>query len=286
MQFKLMNDMFNDAKQRGSIKYYDLDKKKAPVDIMNEKGEYSMPTWYIPTSNGYGTIKKGVIRNESTLKKLIQPKEMLKTSNMYFGGGGTRRRTRFGDYTPTVASLSKGNINYYSPNAKNWATINGSTPGTFERSGQDYYSKGFFYGPRMGGNPSNDYSTALFLNRTCNNINTRDSKKNPGLLYDSTSQMVAFGKKRRRSHFGSTLQPGPAYNNRKNILYGGGTNQKEMKPSLGYGYISTAKPLTAFGKRRKSLFGGNCKQLKFNNDSIKEGSTISISPNGKIKVKN
>ncbi len=352
MQFKLMDDLFNKLGKKGSVKYYDLDNKKPPIEIIDKDGNYSMPTWYIPKTDGKGMLKKGIITNENILQKIVElDSDHLPTKNVSFGGlrknntqfgfgsiprknrklvrktvvkatgvrirrprmGIIRRRnqTRFGastDYTPTIDGRASASI-FNKSSTKSWADINGSTPGTFERSGEDYYSKNYFYGPRMGGNPSNDYSTALFLNRNCNNMNTRDYSKKPGLLYDSPNQMISssgFGGLRRRpvvrprskSRFGlSLIRPAKAYDNSISITpYGGGTNKKENIPSLGNGYIASAKPYNPigngnktqlFGKRKKSKrshFGSNCKGLKFND--VKEGSVIELSSNGKIKVKN
>jgi hypothetical protein len=279
-QYKLLSDKFSKRKD-SYINYYDLSKKKVPAFLTDSKGDYSMPTWYIPSGNNNGKLYTGIISTQDKLNKLL-----------------SKRTNNFGNVIPDIGTLAKYGKTFSDGKGfniqnsfaeeiqKKWGnSLNSGTLGReFGPGGTDkIYSNGYYNNIRMGV-PGGDLDTALSLNSKCNIENNSKAKNmTPGMIYDSENpQIVGFGKKSlsRRVKFGNLYQQmGPSYTFPKiNSDYTGGLQNNQVKPGkissktfIGQApdYMPNVRSANSFGK--KKLIG--------------PGTILSIK-NRKIKIKN
>ena len=300
-----------------AVTYYDLSKYPPPKAIMEADGNFSMPTWYIPSGkSGYGTLHTGV--KKTGLKSLVT---------------NFSRGSRFGEIAaPEVGGWAKYGKNF--PNGKGMEIPNSFTNDITNMWGDDYlvagtvgrefgpgntgkiYSNDYVNNIRMAGFPSGDLSTVLFNNRNCNTLQSDNSNMSPGLIYDSKSpQVVGFGRSRRcrfgnpncgcekcnckkNTNFGSYClysQMGPAYTkSRIDTSLGGATQIPFIRPDkisdneIFLGKVPGYNPLNAFGLKPKRKICVKpkrkvCVKPKVSK-KIKEGDTIYLK-NKKIKVK-
>jgi hypothetical protein len=153
--------------------------------------------------------------------------------------------------------------------------------------------------------PGGDLDTTLNLNRACN-IALPPSNivlNNPGMIYDSPNPQISSFGKRRKYRFGQDLYqqmgPTPITNNMLYDKYLGGGQNEPVKPykidnpklfidkSPVYDVLQS---VTSFGLKNKNVVKlvkpkNKVKKVKHKKKRvIKPGDTLSISPNGKIKV--
>jgi hypothetical protein len=269
-QYKLLSDKF--SKQNGSyINYYDLSKYKVPSFLTDREGNYSMPTWYLPSGNSKGKLFIGIISSPAKFNKLL-----------------STRNTKFGDVIPQINTLTKNgkafpdgkgfNIqdSFANKIMQQWGSgdnmlKSGTLGREFGPGGTDkIYSNGYYNNIRMGV-PGGDLDTALNLNARCNIVNNPKAiDMSPGMIYNSPNpQIVNFGRKTR---FGCNTAP--SYSNPKLITnsYTGAMQNGSSRPTSvnSRSIIGQASDYTTqFGKKKK----------------VGPGSILSIK-NNKIKIKN
>jgi len=295
-QIKLLMDSLG---KEPEIIYYDLHKYDAPDFLVNSRGEVQMPSWYIPTGNGMGTIHTGII--QKNLNKLVSQ----------------RKKSRFGACTagdgtiPQIDSLKECGKNF--PNGQGLNIPNSFMTDIKNKWGDDYlvagtvgreftpetfkdkiYSNNYFNDIRMA-QPAGQLGTLLADNRECNYMQNKVPQfHTPGLIYDSKNpQIVGFGRK--KSRFGNKLynQMGPPYGidgsnyvmgkNTVRDLFGGGIQDNYPRAggvnnnSIYLGGFPTYKPMgSPWSQGLNAEFGRKKKR-------VGEGSVLSIK-NNKIKV--
>ena len=280
-QHKLLDKHFSKIGNR-KIKYYNLKKNKVPECLLDKNGNYTMPTWYLPTGKGKGKLFKNIITDPRKFTVLVISKQ-----------------NKFGAEIPEIGKVSKTFPNgegfdigksFANEIEDKWGKGESALrSGTFERElGPDNtgteLTNNYFYQPRMA-HPSGDLATALGNNRKCNIVNNpKASSMNPGLITDSKNpQIVGFGKRKLR--FGPTNRD---YSLMVDKL-AGATNKTINRPfkvkndtwiGSGYKYMNgMARSANSFGKKP-------IKQVKPDKLSkVGPGSVITIK-NGKVKVKN
>jgi glutaredoxin len=172
--------------------YYDIDKFEAPKEITDSQGSYSMPTWFIPTSENKGVLLYGV-----------QSKRKITQNKNKFGELGSL--AKYGKNFPN--GLGFNNTDTFETHMQKLWGDDVTRSGTYGRelgpnsSFSDTLANSYFKAP--GGNhPSGDYATALTLNRNCNILNNNNNYSDVGLVADSDyneiSGTVRFGGNRRR----------------------------------------------------------------------------------------
>ena len=286
-QHEMVDRHFSNKKQC-KIKYYDLSKHKVPEMLLSPNGDYTMPTWYLPTGNGKGVLHKKIINSPEKFSLLI-----IKSKN------------NFGDTVPQIGTLAKNGKSFADGQGFNvgssfandmkikWGDASNSGtlgrefgPGKFD----SIYSNDYYNNLRMAV-PGGDLDTALSLNRRCNTTPAID--KTTGLITDSENpQITNFGKRRNRF--------GPANRTRDillptDIVLGGATqfpSNREYKIK-GVKFISSAPAYMNATPRSANSFGLKSKPkkkiksvvtVKKGNVKIKPGSVITIKK-GKIKIK-
>ena len=171
----------------GAYLYYDLDKYEVPKEILDSHGNYSMPTWFFPTSGNKGTLVYGI-------------QNINKNS---FGNIGDL--SKYGKNFPNGTGFN--NTDTFETQMKQSWGGNGTRSGTYGRELgtssdiSDTITNSYFKAPG-GTHPSSDYGTLLFLNRNCNILNKNNNYSDVGLISDSEyneiSGTVRFGLKKNR----------------------------------------------------------------------------------------
>jgi hypothetical protein len=265
-QYKIIKDS-----KMGIINYYDLAKNPIPKFIMDSEGNYSMPTWYIPTGNEVGEIKPGVI-------------------------GDVKRLTNFGNVIPEIGTLAKYGKNFPDGQGINvgnsfmntiedkWgkgdsALQSGTIGRDFGPSGiSKIYENSYSNDIRMVV-PGGDLDTARSNNRNCNIINNPKAiEDSPGLIFDSKNpQIVSFGKKRNRF--------GPSYVKQTIGDYGGARQNEGDRPSTlsGKQFIASSKEYSPRLPDQGPLKGIPQSKVKFGKKKVGEGSVFKIKK-GKITL--
>jgi hypothetical protein len=288
-QIKLLSDYFNKLNQPLDIKYYDLNKKKAPKFLGDGTNIYK-PSWYFPKTKNNGII----------IENLILPEKFLDLINKKKNAFGSWEKKNFEnnfrqlqDYGRNFKGSDTGfqiKNSWTNDLTKKWGNpIDAGTLGReFGPHNEDkIYSKKYFNNIRMAP-PGGDLSETLYSNRNCNLINNpQAATEMVGLFYDSpeSPQLVTnqFGKKKNSfgnlySQMGPSYEKGNQYLVNKNTFsdfYGGATQFEKTRPNkvenknLYIGQSPTYNPLTA-------KYGLNTK--------LGEGTEI-ILKNGKLKIK-
>jgi len=262
MQDKLLKEKF----KNGHYLYINVNKNKYASALLKNRG---IPTWYTPkTSDGYGILRSGVIKNVTekllenghvekkwVIKPRLNKKKIIK------------QKFQFGNTIPEIGTLAKYGRNF--PDKKefqipdSWTNeitnkwgnpLNSGTLGReFGPGGTDkIYSNNYYNDIRMA-YPGGDLDTTLNLNRTCNQYDPVHTQGTPvgaidypvlntaGMIYNSPNpQITSFGK-RRRPRFGdlySQMGPVPASNyllnnNTFNNMYAGGGQGGPPRPYKG-----------------------------------------------------
>lgn len=268
----------------------------------------ALPTWYIPTGNGHGYLREGVIdgNGKIKLKNLLEKKTKR----------GKLKQFSFGDSNYEVDTLKKYGRNF--PDGQDFKIpdsfsneiqqkwkdplLSGTLGREFGPGNTDkIYSNNYFNEIRMA-RPGGDLDTTLNLNRSCNTIlpspsGSKPILNNPGMIYNSPNPQISqFGKKK-KNRFGQGLYQQMGQTPIKNYLlnttdYSGGRQNEPTKPykidnpnlfintSPVYNPLKSNNFFTNFGKVRLVKPRNKVKKEK---RMIKPGDTISISK-GKIRV--
>jgi len=186
-QKKILTDFVNRSGKSITYRYYNLDKYNAPSLIVDRRGSYSMPTWWLPTKNGKGVYKKGIV-------------------NPYVILNAVKKSNSFGADSNSLGLLASAGKNFSNGSGFNnsdtfedqmkakWGG-DGLRSVTFGRelgpngSFSDVYLNNYFKGPG-GIHPSGDYGTALALNRTCNTV-SNPQRGQYGLVSDSKYKEIS-----------------------------------------------------------------------------------------------
>jgi len=307
-QKKILDNHFRSKGQSATVNYINVD---------NYPNDFSFvtvtPTWAFPQGKENYKLYRGIIEDPRMIESVSSfggkrsnrfGKELYESINNldYYGknfpnGKGFNLPESF--HSSIENKWGKGD------NALNAGV--GGTRSLGPDKISDIYTNNYVNNIRMA-HPSDQLGTALYLNRTCNN------PSNKGMISDASNPQIVdnttgFG---RRSKFGSLYkQMGPAseignqYLINKDTgkqLYSGAQQYEYPRPrGVSNGtYISTAKlynPLHSFGKNKTLNVSGkkavNIKiNIKQNNKAgkpkkfIGEGSTLKLSKNNKVKVKN
>jgi len=164
----------------------------------------AIPMWYIPTGNGKGYLKTGLIDGKGKIKL----NDLLE-----------KRRSGFGNAIPEINTLAKYGKNFPDNKpfqvtdnfntqvTKTWGNplLSGTLGREFGPGNTDkIYSNNYFNDIRMA-RPGGDLDTTLSLNQKCNvsdQVPSASGNVNPitytkGMIYDSANpQITSFGKKR------------------------------------------------------------------------------------------
>jgi hypothetical protein len=168
-------------------------------------------------------VKRKVVRRKVVRRKVVRRKpvkRVIKHVPTCKNGVCQLKRNAFGQcvqdsVVPQVDALVQCGKNF--PNGKSfdipnswtntiqnkWGSSDFLNAGTVGRelgpgNTDKIFSNSYFNDIRMGGNPANDLSTALMLNRKCNlDKKANDNLKTPGMIYNSNNPQIVgpgFGK--------------------------------------------------------------------------------------------
>lgn len=277
-QIKLLHDYYSSKNKKLNFMYYNLDKKKAPDFLMDSKGNYSMPTWYCPSSK---SLFVGIILPNEFEKKMKQGNS--------FGNSVVPEIDTLAKYGKTFGPTGT-NFNI-APSWSNELTQKWGDPKKAGTLGREFgprgtdgiYSKNYFYKPRMA-YPGGDLSEVLSSNQNCNMINNpKAATQNVGLFYDSKYQSSFGSRKNKKNYFGKDKlypQMGPAYERGNQYLV-----QKNTFRDLyaGAGQNDLKKPNKV--QNNRLYISKNVDQYNpINKPKVGEGSVLSIGKKGKVLI--
>jgi hypothetical protein len=163
----------------------------------------ALPTWYIPTKNGNGYLREGVIKSVKNL--VINSKKKPKRSFKFGNNLGTLAKLGR-NFSETNPGFNNG-TSWLQETTQKWGndvTLSGTLGREFGPGNTDkIYSNEYYNGLRMA-RPGGDLETALSLNRAANMYNENNKADpvtySPGLIYNSSNpqivSMTAFGLKK------------------------------------------------------------------------------------------